>query len=183
MASIDALSQACSLERSPESLTGAAQYEGWMPLSAHERQVMLLNLRVTMVPDHAPQWSVADFFNAIEQLHASGAAAANVADELSGEDEEGEVDGKILIRIADTRTAEDGSYTVLVHHGDAAAPDPNLINLRSGRVWAAGKGVDDALAHACHFVIAGSPSLPKAAPVRAALERAPVLGYQLSSLP
>ncbi len=147
-----------------------------MALSAHERQIMLMNLKVAMIPPEAPRWSVEDFFSAVQKIYAESGAAMSIGEAAPSEDEDLPNDGANLIRIADIRPGTDGTLTILLHHGDAAASDPAFMNMGSGKVRPAGKGDDDALAHAGHLVIAGSAGRPKTAPVRALLERVPSLG-------
>ena len=153
-----------------------------MAVSAHERQILLLHLRVESIPAGAPTWSVADFFAAIEKIFAEGGAASRVAEGLGSEDDEEGEDQQAgaseanLMRIARTSSGQDGTYIMLLHHGDAMASDPALMNVRSGAIRQAGKGIDESVAHAAHLAVAIRPGQAKAEAVKAALERMPGLG-------
>ncbi len=82
-----------------------------------------------------------------------------------------------LMRIADMRTAEDGTVTILIHHGDRLASDPALMHLQTGKITITEKGDTHGLAHGAHLVIqTGMPGASKSTRAKAVLERAPNLG-------
>lgn len=146
-----------------------------MALSQHERQVLLMNLRVEMVPQEATAWSVAMFFQAVKKIYDQGAAADLISDEMG---EEGETaPGKNLLKIADVVSSDDGTLALLFHHGDARATDPALMHLRTGAIRTAGKSDADGLAHAAHLVLQPEPpNGGKSSATHALLERVPSLG-------
>ena len=85
------------------------------------------------------------------------------------------VDG--LMRIADMRTSQNGTVTILLHHADRRASDPALLHLPTGTLRTAGKSEEDGLAHGAHLVIqTAPPGVVKSSQARATLERVPNLG-------
>ena len=147
-----------------------------MALSQHERQVLLLNLGIEMIPDEAPPWTVRDFFDCVKQTYDSKVAATYVGDTVN---EDGEVTGGgNPLSIADLRLGTDGTLTLLFHHGDKRAPDPALMHIPTRKVRTAGKGEDDGLAHGAHLVVSNSSGAPGSL-TPALLERVPNLGRSM----
>ncbi len=69
-----------------------------------------------------------------------------------------------------------GIATILLHHGDAAASDPALIEMKRGKIRTAGKTEDEGVAHAAHLMISTQRHLSISGQSRALLERVPNLG-------
>jgi hypothetical protein len=155
-----------------------------MPLSEHERQVLLFNLHVAVVPEEASDAVDVTMLEAIQMLQkifnddeAYMLIGEHLADEKEQDDEarkEPEGDNAILIRKMEID--KDGNATILLHHGDAAAADPALMKLRGGAIRTAGKQVDEGVAHAAHLLISTKRHLSASGQSRALLERVPNLG-------
>lgn len=147
-------------------------------LSAFERQVLLLNLQLKMVPKEAPVLTVMQFFSAVQKIYAAGQAGMLVGDHVDEDAEESESTDENLLTIEDYRKGTDGTQTFLFHHGDARAADPRFKSRTTAAVRSAGKLPDETVSHAAHLVL-GAPVATTAKPpntIRAVLERVPGLG-------
>jgi hypothetical protein len=138
-----------------------------------------LNLHVEMVPEEADAKTMADAMAMLQQIYDDGEAfmliGEHLADGEDGEDgEPAEGDNAILIR--EMRIDREGVATILLHHGDADAADPALMQIKSGKVRNAGKKNDEGVAHAAHLLISTHKHLSKSGQSRALLERVPNLG-------
>jgi len=153
-----------------------------MPLSEYERQVLLFNLHVGVVPDEAPDMGMSEVVAMIQERFKAGDARMRVGERISeAEDEpEGEhttgTDEPVnVISIRKMDVHQDGTVLMLLHHGDARAPDPALMQIETGSVRNAGKRADEGLAHAAHLIISTKHRSPSGQS-RALLERVPNLG-------
>ncbi len=128
-----------------------------MPLSEHERQALLFTLHVAMVPDEAPEMTMTDALAIIDGAFKDGTAYMRIGEHLSDLDEEEaekeEEGGENVILISGMDIDGDGIATILFQHGDAAAADPALMQINSGKVRKAGKKPDEGVAHATHLLI------------------------------
>ena len=153
-----------------------------MPLSEHERQVMLFNLHVGMVPEDAPRVPMAQVLDLLQDAVAADEAYMLVGEHVSDEEDEDEekdrepTGPKNIVSIAEMAADEDGTVTLLLHHGDVGAADPALMKILKRTVRNAGKAADEGVAHAAHLVISTRKHLSPSGQCRALLERVPNLG-------
>lgn len=125
-----------------------------------------------MVPEEAPPITTADALGMISAAYKADRALMRVGDYIPDEEIELEEGGNlILVR---SMRAEDQARHLLLHHGDANAADPALMEFKSGDVRKAGKLPGEGVAHASHLAISLLEDSKKQ--VRAALERVPNLG-------
>lgn len=150
-----------------------------MPLGEHERQVLPFNLHVEMVPEEADAMTIAATMKMLKAIYDDGEATMFIGEHLPDEDEEDgrepeEGDNAILIR--EMTIDKDGIATILLHHGDADAADPALMQIKSGKIRNAGKKADEGLAHAAHLIVSSEKHQSASGESRAILERVPNLG-------
>jgi hypothetical protein len=150
-----------------------------MPLSEYERQVLPFNLHVEMVPEDADAKTMAEVMSLLQAIYDDGEAYVLIGEHLADtEDEEdtepAEGDNAILIR--EMKIDRDGIATILLHHGDADAADPALMQIKSGKIRNAGKKEDEGVAHAAHLLISTEKHISVSGQSRALLERVPNLG-------
>lgn len=150
-----------------------------MPLSEYERQVLPFNLHVEMVPEEADAMTVAAAMKMLKTIYDDGDAYMFIGEHLSDDDgatddEPAEGDNAILIR--EMTLDKDGFAVILLHHGDADAADPALMQIRSGRIRNAGKKDDEGVAHAAHLIVSAEKHQSASGQSRSLLERVPNLG-------
>jgi hypothetical protein len=152
-----------------------------MPIGEYERHILPFNLHVTMVPEETePQWSMREAVDLLLKIYKDGGATMRVG-EYVGEDEDeeqeaSEQEGANVILIRKMIVNAEGEALILLHHGDAGAADPALMQIRSGTIRHAGKRSDEGLAHASHLIISTKKHLSPSGQSRALLERVPNLG-------
>src|ERR1700737_5539569 len=114
-----------------------------MPLGEYERQVLLFNLHVQMVPQEASEveeMTVSDVIATLKELFDAGKAHMRVGEFVGEPDEEiieaeaaeatGQVaEGENVILIRSMRIDKDGVVSILLHHGDPRAADPPLMEI------------------------------------------------------
>jgi hypothetical protein len=159
-----------------------------MPLGEYERQVLLFNLHVVVVPEEASdavEMNMPEAIAMLQQIYNDGEGQMFVGEHLVEEDEEEEREeeegeaaneGENVILIREISIDKDGIATILLHHGDAAAADPALMKLRGGKIRKFGKQEDEGVAHAAHLLISTKKHLSSSGQSRALLERVPNLG-------
>jgi hypothetical protein len=156
-----------------------------MPLGEYERQVLLFNLHVGIVPEEASdavEMSIPEAIEMLQKIYNDGDAKMFIGEYLEdNEDDEGEEgeaakEGENVILIREISVDKDGIATILLHHGDAAAADPALMKLRGGNIRKFGKQEDEGVAHAAHLLISTKKHLSPSGQSRALLERVPNLG-------
>jgi hypothetical protein len=151
-----------------------------MPLSEHERQVLLFNLHVAMVPEEAePEWTMEEALQLLGQVFKAGRASMLIGEQVNeseDDDDDAQPEGENIILISDMRTNADGDVTILLHHGDVAAADPTLMEIRTRKIRSAGKTSGEGLSHAAHLIISTKKHLSPSKQSRALLERVPNLG-------
>jgi hypothetical protein len=163
---------------------GDSSGEHQMVLGEYERQALLFNLHVEIVPDEASdhaELTAAEAVSILHDIYRSGDAKMRIAeyvgepDESGGEAEEDTL-GQNVILIRDMSIDKNGMATILLQHGDAQAADPALMKLRTGVVRTAGKTDDEVVAYAGHLIISTGSHISKTGQCRALLERVPNLG-------
>lgn len=160
-----------------------------MPLSENERQVLLFNVHVDLIPVEAVDFvetTVPDVVEMLQEIYDAGDAHMRVGDFVAepddgaeGDAEAGEAEateGDNIIRIRDMKTDDDGIVTMLLHHGDARATDPALMEITSGDIRTAGKKPTEVVAYAAHLMISTTKHVSPTGQCRALLERVPNLG-------
>lgn len=150
-----------------------------MPLGEYERQVLPFNLHVEMIPEDAPVRTMSDVMAMLQTIYDDGEARMLIGEHIADEDEDAEAEpeeGDNAILIREMKIDKDGVATILLHHGDADAADPALMQIRSGRIRNAGKKEDEGVAHAAHLLISAEKHQSASGQSRALLERVPNLG-------
>lgn len=153
-----------------------------MPVSERERQVLLFNLRVLSVPEQPEPPSMGEILTTLRDVFVSGKAVMKVGELVSEEGpdeektEEAAQEGENLILIKDIHLDAAGYVTMLLHHGDASAADPALIQFASRNVRRAGKKRGEGVAHAAHLIVSTTENITVKGDCRALLERVPNLG-------
>jgi hypothetical protein len=149
-----------------------------MVLSEWERQILLLNLSVEAVPSEAPDTDMSFVFNAIQEAFDNQKAFMAIGERASedgdGETSEAADENNNIISIRALERGNDGTFTILLQHGDTQAPDPAFMDIRDFSIRKAGKKPTDGLAHAAHLIISQRRSRNRQS--RALLERVPNLG-------
>ena len=156
-----------------------------MVLGEFERQALLFNLHVEIVPDeasdHAGEMTTAEAVSILYDIYRSGEATMRISEYVGEPDEddaeEGENSlGQNVILIRDMSIDKNGMATILLQHGDAQAADPALMKIRTGAVRTAGKTDDEVVAYAGHLIISTDRHISNTGQCRALLERVPNLG-------
>lgn len=163
-----------------------------MALSENERHIFLFNLHVEMVPKEVPDeeaLTIPLLLETLQRLFKEGKASRRIGERIPDDDEKASKDedkkekdededkeNPNVIFIKSIEIADDGTATLLLHHGDAQAPDPALINIQTGDVRTAGKKKNEGSAHAAHLVISTKKHVSVTGQCRAQLERVPNLG-------
>lgn len=149
-----------------------------MALGEYERQALLFNLHAGVVPEEADPVEMQEVMKMLLRVFRDGKAIMRVGDYVSeeGDDPEEIEEGDNVILIKDMIVDGDGVAHFLLHHGDASAADPALIQIKSGVVRRAGKKAGEGLAHASHLLVSTTKHLSKSGQSHALLERVPNLG-------
>jgi hypothetical protein len=151
-----------------------------MPVGIRERHVLPFYLHVAMVPEEADAVSMADAVKMLKAIYDEGKAYMLIGEHIAREEEDdGETEppkGDNAILIRDMKIERDGTVTLLLHHADAHAADPALMQIRNGRIRNAGKRTNEGVAHAAHLLISTEKHLSASGQSCALLERVPNLG-------